>query len=124
MVEKQLRKPIMTSFHALCRIGMILGAARGSLLTERGAGIFVPFAVVSGISLASGVLGGFVGAISTASQWKGEISTRIEQLEKLRIEDKIDLKEKYEYLRAQQEVTGRDVSTIKAVVTETNRRRQ
>ena len=80
--------------------------------------------IVSGISLASGVLGGFVGAISTASQWKGEISTRIEQLEKLRIEDKIDLKEKYEYLRAQQEVTGRDVSTIKAVVTETNRRRQ
>src|SRR5258708_36844801 len=56
--------------------------------------------IVAAISLGSGVLGGFVGAISTASQWKGEISTRIEQLEKLRVEDKIDLKEKYEYLRA------------------------
>ena len=51
MVEKQLEKPIMTSFHALFSIGMMLGAVSGSLFTKLGAGIFVHFAVVSGISL-------------------------------------------------------------------------
>lgn len=73
--------------------------------------------IVSAISLVSGVMGGFIGAISTASQWKGEINTRIEQLERLRMEDKADLKDKYEYMRAQQETVGRDVATIKAIVT-------
>ena len=51
MVEKQLEKPIMTSFHAFFSIGMMLGAVSGSLFTKLGAGIFVHFAVVTGVSL-------------------------------------------------------------------------
>ena len=34
MVEKKLGKPIMTSFHALFSIGMMVGAVGGSLFTE------------------------------------------------------------------------------------------
>lgn len=51
MVEKQLNKPIMTSFHALFSIGMAIGAFAGSLFTKLGVGMFVHFSVVSGVSL-------------------------------------------------------------------------
>lgn len=53
MVEKQLQKPIMTSFHALFSIGMMLGAVCGSLFTKLGAGIFPHFTIVSGVSVAT-----------------------------------------------------------------------
>jgi MFS family permease len=51
MVEKQMQKPIMTSFHALFSIGMMLGALTGAFFTKTEVGMFVHFAVVSIISL-------------------------------------------------------------------------
>jgi MFS family permease len=51
MVEKQLNKPIMTSFHALFSIGMALGAVGGAFFTKLGTGMFIHFASVSAISL-------------------------------------------------------------------------
>jgi MFS family permease len=47
MVEKQMQKPIMTSFHALFSIGMALGAFTGAFFSKVSAGIFIHFAVVS-----------------------------------------------------------------------------
>lgn len=51
MVEKQMQKPIMTSFHALFSVGMALGAFAGAFFTKIGAGIFLHFAFVSALSL-------------------------------------------------------------------------
>jgi len=51
MVEKQLGKPIMTSFHALFSIGMMIGAVSGSLFTKLDTGLFIHFGVISLISL-------------------------------------------------------------------------
>ncbi len=51
MVEKELNKPIMTSFHALFSIGMMAGAIGGSLFTKLDAGLFIHFAIITGISL-------------------------------------------------------------------------
>lgn len=51
MVEKQLEKPIMTSFHALFSIGMAFGAGSGALFVKLGAGLFIHFTSVSIISL-------------------------------------------------------------------------
>jgi MFS family permease len=51
MVEKQLKKPIMTSFHALFSIGMMLGALAGSLFASLDLGLFPHFTIVSSFSL-------------------------------------------------------------------------
>jgi len=51
MVEKQLGKPIMTSFHALFSIGMAIGAVTGALFTKIGSGMSLHFTLVSGISI-------------------------------------------------------------------------
>ena len=51
MVEKQLGKPIMTSFHALFSIGMMAGAIGGSLFTKLSTGLFIHFVSISAISL-------------------------------------------------------------------------
>ena len=51
MVEKQLGKPIMTSFHAVFSIGMMLGAVGGSLFIKLGTGLFTHFGIVAGLSL-------------------------------------------------------------------------
>ena len=51
MVEKKLGKPIMTSFHALFSIGMMVGAVGGSLFTELSTGLFIHFVTISAISL-------------------------------------------------------------------------
>jgi MFS family permease len=51
MVEKQMAKPIMTSFHALFSIGMMVGALGGSLFTEISEGLFIHFVTVSGFSI-------------------------------------------------------------------------
>ena len=51
MVEKELGKPIMTSFHALFSIGMMLGAIGGSLFTKLDTGLFVHFTIVTVVSL-------------------------------------------------------------------------
>jgi len=51
MVEKELGKPIMTSFHALFSIGMALGAFAGAFFTKVGAGMFTHFTIVSLTSL-------------------------------------------------------------------------
>ncbi len=52
MVEQQLGKPIMTSFHALFSVGMMLGALAGSLFTKIGVGLFPHFAIISALCLA------------------------------------------------------------------------
>src|SRR6185295_4555455 len=51
MVEKQLAKPIMTSFHALFSVGMMFGAVAGSLFTKLGLNIFFHFSIITIISL-------------------------------------------------------------------------
>jgi MFS family permease len=51
MVEKQLGKPIMTSFHAVFSIGMMIGALGGSLFTKMSSGLFIHFITVSAISV-------------------------------------------------------------------------
>lgn len=51
MVEKQLGKPIMTSFHALFSIGMMLGAVGGSLFTKLEASLFTHFTSITILSL-------------------------------------------------------------------------
>ncbi len=51
MVEKQMQRPIMTSFHALFSIGMALGAFAGAFFTKVGVGLLIHFAIVSIISL-------------------------------------------------------------------------
>lgn len=51
MVEKQMQKPIMTSFHALFSIGMALGAFAGAFFTKVAVGMFLHFIIVSLISL-------------------------------------------------------------------------
>jgi MFS family permease len=51
LVEKQLQKPIMTSFHALFSIGMMIGAACGSLFAEINTSLFTHFSIVTGVSV-------------------------------------------------------------------------
>lgn len=51
MVEKQMQKPIMTSFHALFSIGMALGAFAGAFFTKVGTGMLIHFTIISIISL-------------------------------------------------------------------------
>jgi MFS family permease len=51
MVEKQLGKPIMTSFHAVFSIGMMIGAVAGSLFTKLTSGLFIHFLTVSLLSV-------------------------------------------------------------------------
>ncbi|HLZ17926.1 MAG TPA: MFS transporter, partial [Cyclobacteriaceae bacterium] len=51
MVEKQLNKPIMTSFHALFSIGMALGAMTGALFAKFETGMLAHFGAVSAVSL-------------------------------------------------------------------------
>jgi MFS family permease len=51
IVERAYKKPIMTSFHALFSIGMMLGAWCGSLFIELGFDIKYHFSIVAGVVL-------------------------------------------------------------------------
>ena len=51
LVEKQLQKPIMTSFHALFSIGMAIGAGCGSLFSKLDTSLFVHLLVITIASL-------------------------------------------------------------------------
>lgn len=51
MVEQQHGKPIMTSFHALFSIGMVAGAACGSLFAKLQTTLFAHLSIVIGLSL-------------------------------------------------------------------------
>jgi MFS family permease len=51
MVEQQLKKPIMTSFHALFSVGMMLGALCGSLFAEINTTLFIHFSTIAGASV-------------------------------------------------------------------------
>jgi MFS family permease len=51
MVEQQHGKPIMTSFHALFSIGMVAGAACGSLFVKLHTTLFTHFGIVIAVSL-------------------------------------------------------------------------
>lgn len=51
LVEKQLQKPIMTSFHALFSVGMMVGAVFGSVFTELGTTLFTHLVTISAISV-------------------------------------------------------------------------
>ncbi|MBY0433818.1 MAG: MFS transporter [Cyclobacteriaceae bacterium] len=53
LVEKEKGRPIMTSFHALFSIGMMLGAVSGSLFTSLDYGLFSHFTIISVASLAA-----------------------------------------------------------------------
>jgi MFS family permease len=53
MVEMQMQKPIMTSFHALFSIGMALGAFAGAFFTKVGAAMFIHFGIISVVSVAT-----------------------------------------------------------------------
>lgn len=47
MVEQHVGKPIMTSFHALFSIGMMVGALAGSFFTKLGVGLLAHFTIIS-----------------------------------------------------------------------------
>ena len=51
LVERNHQKPIMTSFHALFSIGMMLGAGSASLFTDLGFDLVSHFFIVAGFSL-------------------------------------------------------------------------
>jgi MFS family permease len=51
LVEREYKRPIMTSFHALFSIGMMLGAASASLFTDIELDLVQHFFLVSGASL-------------------------------------------------------------------------
>jgi fucose permease len=51
LVEKELQKPIMTSFHALFSIGMMIGAVFGSLFAKLDTSLFVHLSVITLASL-------------------------------------------------------------------------
>ena len=51
MVEQQMNKPIMTSFHALFSIGMMLGAASGSFFSGLDTPLATHFAIITTASL-------------------------------------------------------------------------
>ena len=51
MVEKELGKPIMTSFHALFSIGMMLGAGMGSLFSLLNTPLFTHLGIITIISV-------------------------------------------------------------------------
>src|SRR6478752_10345499 len=52
MVEQQLKKPIMTSFHALFSIGMVAGAGCGSLFIKLQTPLFIHLATITALSIA------------------------------------------------------------------------
>ena len=47
LVEQQYQKPLMSSFHALFSVGMMLGAGSGALFAKFNVGLFPHFAAVS-----------------------------------------------------------------------------
>lgn len=51
MVEKQLGKPIMTSFHALFSIGMMMGAISGSLFAKLDTILLIHFGAISAMCI-------------------------------------------------------------------------
>lgn len=51
LVERNYKKPIMTSFHALFSIGMMIGAASASLFTDLGFDLVSHFFIVAAASL-------------------------------------------------------------------------
>ena len=51
MVEQQLSKPIMTSFHALFSIGMVAGAGCGALFVKLQTTLFLHLSIVIGLSI-------------------------------------------------------------------------
>ncbi len=51
MVEQQMRKPIMTSFHALFSIGMVAGASCGSLFIKMQSSLFIHLSSITALSL-------------------------------------------------------------------------
>ena len=51
LVEREYKRPIMTSFHAFFSIGMALGASFGALFSDLQTGLFYHFIIVSGLSL-------------------------------------------------------------------------
>ena len=51
LVEREYKKPIMTSFHALFSIGMMLGAVSASFFTDLGVDIVTHFFIVGGAAL-------------------------------------------------------------------------
>lgn len=51
MVEQQIRKPIMTSFHALFSIGMMAGAGSGALFAKMQTTIAVHFSIITLLSV-------------------------------------------------------------------------
>lgn len=51
MVEQQMSKPIMTSFHAVFSIGMMLGAASGSLFAKLDTPLLTHFTLITAVGL-------------------------------------------------------------------------
>lgn len=51
LVEQKFQKPIMSSFHALFSVGMMLGAGCGALFAKFEVGLFAHLAIVSGLCL-------------------------------------------------------------------------
>ena len=52
MVEQQMRKPIMTSFHALFSVGMVVGASFGSLFIKLQSPLIIHLSIITAMSVA------------------------------------------------------------------------
>jgi hypothetical protein len=73
---------------------------------------------VSIIALLLSFVGGLLTSVSSNSEWKGKMEERMNNFEKQRIEDKAV----WEHIRNQNEVNGRDLTEIKAMLSPQNRR--
>lgn len=80
--------------------------------------------IVAICSLASSVIGGYIGSATTSAQWKGEMQTRLDYLERQRSEDKKEVKETFDRIRDQNEITGKDLSAIRALLQQNSERRR
>lgn len=57
MVEQEMKKPIMTSFHALFSVGMMLGALCGSLFSELQISLSTHFLTIAAVSVIAVFIG-------------------------------------------------------------------
>lgn len=72
--------------------------------------------IVSILVFLSGIVGGVIGSVSTNYHWKGSIETRVEHLEKQRIEDQQRFDKRFDYIQTQNEVNGKDLAGIKSLL--------
>ncbi len=82
---------------------------------SKGASISTTIAL-SVLTLLLGVVGGILASVSQNAQWKGEVENRLKVLERERMEDRQEFRDRYDYIRTQNEVNGKALSRIETVL--------